>query len=203
MKRLFDMENPLMRTMAVACDLLVLNLLAILCCLPVVTAGASLTALFDISIHMVRGEEGYIFKPFFRSFAGNLKKGSLMGVLFLLAAVILVVDYQAASFYIPMLRAGAAALLVILLAIALYAFALLSRYENTVFRTLKNAAALAVGFFPRTLGMTAFTVALWILGFRFYQVGAPVLLMFGLSLPSFVSALLLKGVFHEIDKTEP
>ena len=42
--RIFDMENPLMRTLGAICDLLVLNLLTLLCSLPVVTAGAAITA---------------------------------------------------------------------------------------------------------------------------------------------------------------
>ena len=200
MKKFFDMENPVMRALGTACDLLVLNLLTILCCLPVLTAGASLTAMFDIAIHAARGEESYVVKPFFRSFAGNLKKGTILWVIFLAAAALLVLDYYAAASYAPVFRAGVTALALLLLALGMYVFALLSRYENTVAATLKNAAALAVGFFPRTLGMVAFTVALWVLGVRFYRVGAPVLLMFGLSLPAYVCALLMKGVF---DKIEP
>lgn len=87
----------------------------------------------------------------------------------------------------------------LLLAIGMYAFALLSRYENTVWGTLKNAVSLAIAFFPRTLGMVVFTLAFWLLALHFYQIGAPVLLLFGLSLPCYVGALLLKGVFEKLE----
>ena len=87
-----------------------------------------------------------------------------------------------------------------MLALALYAFALLSRYENGLWATLKNAAALAVGFFPRTLMMLVFTLGLWLLGIHFVRWGAPVLLMFGFSLPAYMCALWLNGVFNKIEK---
>ena len=200
MRKIFDMDNPFMRALSVAADLIVLNVLTLLCSLPVVTAGAAFTAMNDLLIHMVRGEEGYIVKPFFRSFAGNFKKGTLLGLLLLAAAAILYFDYLAALTYMPPLRLGIAAIAVILLAFSLYAFALLSRYENTLGRTLKNAAALAVGCFPRTALMTVTWVGIWLLCFRFFRVGAPVLLLFGFSLPCYVSALLFKDIFDKIDQ---
>ena len=200
MKWFFDMDNPVMSALGTAADLLILNLLTLLCCLPVVTAGAALTALNDLCIHLVRREEGSIVKGYFRSFRLNFKKGTLLGLLFLLAAALLYVDYLAALTYIPVMNVGIVALGLIVLALALYAFALLSRYENGLWATLKNAAALAVGFFPRTLMMLVFTVGLWLLGIHFVRWGAPVLLMFGFSLPAYMCALWLNGVFNKIEK---
>lgn len=200
MRKIFDDENPVMKALAVAADLLVLNILTLLCCLPVVTAGPALTAMNDILIHMVRKEEGYIIKPYFRSFAANFKKGLVMGLLFLAAAALLYFDYLAALTYAPMLRYGIAAIAVILFAVATYAFALLSRYENMLGATLKNAVKLAVGFFPRTLGMVVFAAAFWVLAIRFYRIGAPLLLLFGLTLPGYVSVLLMNGIFPQIEQ---
>ena len=44
------MENPVMRALSTTADLIMLNLLTILCCLPVVTVGAALTALNTAAI---------------------------------------------------------------------------------------------------------------------------------------------------------
>ena len=60
----FDMENPLMRALAVVADLILLNFLTIIGMIPVVTAGASLTARNDVLQHIVRKEEGYIARSF-------------------------------------------------------------------------------------------------------------------------------------------
>ena len=86
LKRIFDAENPLMQALSVACDLLLLNCFTILCCLPVVTAGAALTALSDVAMHIVRQEGPGVFRMYFRSFRANLKQGILMGLMFLGAA---------------------------------------------------------------------------------------------------------------------
>lgn len=200
MKKIFDMDNPLMQALSVAADLLALNILALLCCLPIVTAGAGITAMNDLVIHMARQEETYLVKPFFRSFRANFKQSTLLWLLILAAAALLYFDYHAAAVYAPMLRYPIAAIGVMLLAIAMYAIALLSRYENSVFGTLKNAVSLAIGFFPRTLGMVVFTVAFWVLAIHFYRFGVPVLILFGLSLPCYVCALLLRGVFDQLEK---
>ena len=199
MKKIFDMNNPFMKTLSVAADLLAMNVMALICCLPVITAGAGLTAMNDLAVHLSRQEESYLFKPFFRSFRVNFRQSTLMWLLFLAAGGLLYFDYHAAAVYAPALRYPIAAIGVLVLAIGMYAFALLSRYENTVFGTLKNAVSLAIACFPRTLGMVAFALAFWVLCIRFFKIGTPVLLLFGLSLPCFVCALLLKGIFQKLE----
>ena len=97
------------------------------------------------------------------------------------------------------MKAGVAAIGVIVLSVAFYAFALLARYENTFGATLKNALILMVGNFPRTLLMAVCAVGMWVICINFPQFGVPVLLLFGLSLPCIVNCILLNGVFHKLD----
>ena len=61
MNGLFNLDSPIMRFLSKVCDLMILNVMCIICCLPIVTAGASITALYTITMKMVRGEESYIF----------------------------------------------------------------------------------------------------------------------------------------------
>lgn len=201
MRWFFDMENPVMRTLSVVADLIVLNLLTIACCLPVVTAGASLTALNATVIKILRGEETAPAKDYFRAFRENFKKGSAMGLIFLLIFALLYVDYLAAQAFIPALCPVIAAIALLALMLGQYAFALLARYENTLRGTLKNALLLAVGYFPKTLGMAVFAVALWLLAIQFLRYGGPILFLFGLSLPCYVTMLLLQSVFASLEKT--
>lgn len=200
MKNLFSMDNPFMQALDIAADLLVLNLLALVCCLPVVTAGAAYTALNDVVLRLLRREEGHIVRDYFRAFKRNLRQGIPMGLLFLLAVALLYADYLAAQTYVPPLRIGIAAIALIVLTIALYAFALLARFENTVRGTLKNAAALAVAYFPRTLGSLVFVLAFWVLALRFLRYSIPVLFMFGLSLPCYLCLMLFKDVLDKMEQ---
>ena len=202
MRWFFDMENPVMRTLSVVADLIVLNLLTLACCLPVVTMGAAITAMNAAAIKIIRGEESTPGKDYFRAFRENFKMGCAMGLLFLLIFALLYVDYLAAQAFIPALCPVITAMALMVLTLGLYAFAMLARYENTLPRTLKNALLLAVGYFPRTLGMVVFAMAFWLLMIRFLRYGAPILFLFGLSLPCYVCILLMQGIFAKLEKTE-
>ena len=122
-----------------------------------------------------------------------------MGMLFTLVMLVLLADFWAATQWMPVLRPVFAALALLTLMLGQYAFALLARYENTLLETLKNACLLAVGYFPRTLAMAVFAAALWLLSVQFLRYGAPILFLFGLSLPCYVTLLLLRSVFSQLD----
>ena len=199
MKKLFSSDNPIMKALSIAADLLILNLLTLVLSVPLVTMGAAVTAMHDIVIRIVRGEEGYTVKPYFHAFAVNFKKGTLLGLILLAAAAVLYFDYRAAQTYIPEMKAGIIAIGVIVLAISFYAFAMLARYENTFGKTLKNALILTIGNFPRTLLMVVAAVGMWVACLNFTQFGVPILLLFGLSLPCYVNCLLINGVFRKLD----
>ena len=195
------MDNPFWQGLSIIADMMILNLLTLLCCIPVLTMGAAFAAMNDIVIRISRQEEGSILRGYRKAFRRNLKKGCLLGILLLLAAGLLYFDYLAALVYIPVFRYGIAALAILVLAVAIYAFALLARYENSLAATIKNAAVLCVAYFPRTLGAVIFTLALWLLGIQFYRFGAPMLFLFGFSLPCYVAILLLRPVFSRLEQT--
>lgn len=202
MKKLFSIDNPLMKALTIAADLLLMNIFTVVLCIPVVTMGPAIIAMHEVVIHIVRGEEGYTIQPFFKAFAANFKKGALMSLILAVSAGILYVDYLAAVTYIPVMKVGIIAIGVIILAISFYAFALLARYENTFRGTLKNAALLAIGNFPKTLFMTVCSVGLWMVCIHFYKFGTPILLMFGFSLPCYINILLMNSVFHKLEGDE-
>ena len=87
MSKLFDQDNMFFAIMGVLFDLIILNVLTLLCCLPVVTAGASFTAMHSVLWRMVRHEETYVARQFFDSFKRNLKQSLLPWLAFLLAAI--------------------------------------------------------------------------------------------------------------------
>lgn len=68
MGRIFGLESPFMNFLNRVADLIWLNILTMICCIPVVTIGASLTAMNYVLLKMAKNEEGYITKAFFKSF---------------------------------------------------------------------------------------------------------------------------------------
>ena len=97
MGRLFDMDNKFFRFMGRLADLCILNVLCILCCIPVVTAGASITAMFYVTMKMVRNEEAYIARSFFKSFKENFRQATVINIIMLVIAGVLYVDFRVAK----------------------------------------------------------------------------------------------------------
>ena len=60
MSGFFNMDSPVMRFLSRVCDLMILNFMCLICCIPIVTIGASVTALYSVTLKMVRGEESYL-----------------------------------------------------------------------------------------------------------------------------------------------
>lgn len=69
MGRFFNIDSPIMHFLGRVADLMILNLVTLICCLPVVTIGASLTAMHYVLLKMVRNRESYIV----RSFSSHLR----------------------------------------------------------------------------------------------------------------------------------
>ena len=210
LKKIFDLDNPLMRFLSRAADLMAVNLLTLLCCIPIVTAGASLTAMYTIELRWARGEEGYIIKPFFKAFKDNFKQATLEWLIALAAAFVFYIDYTFFQenpdtfpqvFQILVLVIG-----VFLLLVFLWVIPLQCRFENTIGGTFRNAAILAVGKAPRSVGMLACWViavfALWLSLTTELVSIFPLVFLFGLSLPEYLCCKLVRKPFSAYEPEE-
>ena len=157
MGRFFNMDNKFFVFMGKIADLCMLNLLCIICCIPIVTAGASLTALYYVTMKMVRNEEAYIFRSFFRSFKQNFKQATVINIIMLAAAALLYIDTniagkmgQPAGKILGMIFAAFTVLYVMML---LYVYPLLAKFYNSVKNTFKNAILMAIRHLPYTILM--------------------------------------------------
>ena len=74
-EKLFDQNGWLFRFLCRTLDLICLNFLFILTCIPVVTVGASVCAMYSVLLKAVRNEESYIFRSYLRAFRRNLGRG--------------------------------------------------------------------------------------------------------------------------------
>lgn len=80
MARLFDFDNPVWKFMGRVADLFFLTILWTICSLPVVTIGASTTALYYVALKMTKNHEGYLAKSFFKSFRENFVLSTVVWV---------------------------------------------------------------------------------------------------------------------------
>jgi uncharacterized membrane protein YesL len=203
MEKFFDSENPLMVFLSRLVDLAILNVLTVCTSLLIVTAGGALTAMNNVLLHLVRRDETYVTTMFWTSFKQNFRQGIPEGLLVLAAAVITAVDMWA----LHGSDSKAATLLMIVITIIamfmaatfVYMFALQSRYENTVRGTLVNAFRLAIGNLPKTAGIIVIWL-IWGLILVYLNKAAPAIFMiYGLTLPGYLCAMLYNGVFYNLE----
>jgi uncharacterized membrane protein YesL len=206
MDRFFDSNNPVMRFLARLVDLAILNLITLLYCLPVITAGGALTAMNYVLLHLVRDDETYVIRMFRKSFHENFRQGILEGLLVLAAIGITAVDMW--GFHRIESRMATLMMIVITIISAfvfvtcIYMFALQSRYENKVSTTILNAIRLMLTNLPRTVAMIVIWL-IWALILVYLHKAAPtVFLVFGLTLPGYLCAMLYDRIFEKLESKE-
>jgi len=205
MGKIFNLDSPLMVFLGRVADLLWLNILTLLLCIPVVTAGAAFTALNYCCLKLVRGSETYITKDYFKSFKENFLQSTIIWLLCLVTGFILGLD-----FYIIVKSEETTSTLVIgalIVASVLYLFTLVavfptqSHFINTVWKTIRNAFIFSISVLPRTLVI----MVCWLVPFAlayFVDALVPLALFFCFSFPTYITALLFNGVYKKFEPEE-
>ena len=91
--KLFNYDSPFWSFMSRLADLIILNLLWIVFCIPVVTIGASTTAMYRVTLNMVRGEGSGVVRMFWDAFRLNLKQAVLIFLILLIPVLLVVYEF--------------------------------------------------------------------------------------------------------------
>lgn len=188
-------------------DLMILNWLWLLCCLPLVTIGPATCGLFAVTLKLVRGEPVYPVKDFFRAIRNNFKPGLLLGLLALAMLVVSCGDLYFAVQQTGALRSLYLVIGILIAAIFLtfsgYVFALQAMFENPLKIQIRNAFKLAflspgktisiwlILLIPVLGGVLLPPIALRMLGFLY--------LVAGFSGPAYGASKLLRDIFDRIN----
>ncbi|MBQ9550187.1 MAG: YesL family protein [Lachnospiraceae bacterium] len=203
MGNLFSYEGPLISFLERLADLLILNLIFIICCIPVFTAGAALTALSTITRKMAGKEEGYILRGYFKAFKENFLQATAIWLILLFFALVFVTDL------LVLLKYGTGGIFFLLwcltfpaglmwLFVFVYVFPLLARFDNTIKNTLKNALLLSIRFLPWTVVLLLLMVLPFLAGFFYPLIGIPFYLFMGFSLISLASSYIFRKLFERL-----
>ena len=188
----FRIDGPVFRFLEKVANLIILNILFIICSLPIITIGPALTATYYVNLKMIRGEEGGIVKEFFHSFRLNFKQALPIGIVFILLAAVLTLDIYALIYLVTIPTDIARFLIVVvsliglvLLIIGIYAFAILAQFDNKTPMLIKWCIVIAVRHLPVTL-ISLILVAipflvLYFLPATFFQTVLPLMLLMGFS----------------------
>lgn len=152
----FRYDSELMMTISRATDYVILNVLCLLCSMPIVTLGAAVTAKYYVSMKLVRGEEPSIIKAYFKSFKDNFKQSTLIWLLSLVLIVFFAYDWylilvngkgETATYF----KIGLLIMSVIVLMSIVCIFPIIARFHVTMKEAIRSAVLFSFLHFPKMI----------------------------------------------------
>ena len=193
-----NINSPFFQFMNTLAEYILLNFLWLICCIPIVTVGASTTALYYVTMQTAREEHSYIARSFFRSFKENFKQSTIIWLIMFLIGAILTFNV---SFWFTM-KSTIGNILGALISVALllyiftlfYVFPLLARFNNTVKQTMKNAMFISLQNLKQTLIITVVNILI-VLVLYLLPISAVFFVLFGFAFFAYLNSFQFVKVF--------
>jgi uncharacterized membrane protein YesL len=201
-------DNVVARGLGRLLDFVMLNIVFLICSLPIITIGASVTAMYTVMLKMVRNEEGYIVKGFFQAFKENFKMSTKAWLIILPINLVIYLNIYLST-HMPMLSSVFVVFFIILGMISffgcIYVFPLIARFENPLKITFKNAFLLAIGRLPYTIILVIINVVpvfITLLDLQTFIFGIMIWTIAGFSIVAWLSSIILRRVFVIFEEKE-
>ena len=201
-KAAFDTDNFLMRFCEKVLDIVTVNLLFVVSCLPIVTIGVAKISLYQTIFEVKRSRRIPVFKIYIRAFKQNLKLGLQLGLLELGIFLIIVVDlslfWGQTSLGFQLIKAICLGILIFLTLVMLASYPIAARYDLTWKEVLQKGLLLVsfnfVWFFLMLAIILLIIMLLYLSGFTLV-LGGSAFLLFGFGLLAFCQAGLMEKLF--------
>ena len=212
MRDFFNIESPFMQLLTRVGDLIIVNALYLVCCVPIVTIGAATAALHKVGQAIVYDTDNGIFKTFFRAFRENFKQATALWLMMLFFAAAMGCNYMLISGFVAgtlatVLKGALVVAIGLVLVLAAYMFPLMVRYTNTMRQHAVNALILSVVKLPRTVALVLLSglpILILCLSLETFLSTMVFWLTIGFAFTGYMSAVVLKPVFRELeDSTGP
>lgn len=205
--KFWAIDSPVMRVLGRLGDIIILNMIFVAGCIPVLTIGMYLSALYTVAMKMARGEDPSVWKEFWKAYKRNFKPATICWLIMAVIAILLFVDFR----LIGVLKgSGMYSIMRVVLAVILgtwilmfqYLFPYIARFENGIFATLRNALLLAAAHIPSTIvivGLSVGSVILTLFTSRSFVVASIIWVFFGFAVLTYVQAFLLCRIFEKYE----
>lgn len=203
---LLAIDSPLMRFFGRVGDLMLLNLMFVVSSLPIITIGASLSALYGVTMKLVRGGEPSVWREYWKAWKGNFKTATACWLLMAAALALVLLDFCLVRVFqgraYGAMRLFLAMVLGVWVLVFQYLFPYIARFENTVFHSMKNAMLLNAAHLPSTILMLGTGGGCLVLTFCTSEtvvVGAVLWVFAGFAVLAWVQSHLLCRVFAKYE----
>jgi uncharacterized membrane protein YesL len=162
MQQIFHPDSKFIGILNKIADMMLLNLIFILTCLPIFTIGASITALYTVTMNLAKEVEISPVRDYLSAFKTNFKKATFLwmilvvlgGVLGAETFFLLLVELKIKSFLL-IIQGG---LLLFYLSMLIVTFPLLSNFSSGPKKTLSQAVAIPFYWFPESMALIAINI---------------------------------------------
>lgn len=201
--KIFKVDSPFMLNMGKATDFIVVNLFFIITCLPIVTIGAAMSALYSVSFRLSEDEENYNFKQYWQSFKLNFKESTKAWLILLIAITMLSVDFNILQgvdsnlgkfFMYAILLCDVVVLITIM-----YVFPYIARFKNSTRRSIMNALIIGIANFPYTVLLAVIMLAGVLFVVKFSVIGKVLAFFCGFALMAYLSSMIFSKVFKKYE----
>ena len=197
---LFSADGKLAQVLGKAADLVILNVLWIVCSIPVVTAGAAAAAFYTVALKMIKNEESYVFRSFFQAFKENFKQATAVTLILLAVAAVLGCDFYVCT---KMGLEEARPLFILFCVVAVfvymgscYMFPVMAFFENSTKKVFKNSYLMALAHLPFTILIAVISLLPWVFLFFGQFIAAAFFdLIAGFSIAGYINAHIFRRIF--------
>ncbi|QDP41308.1 YesL family protein [Radiobacillus deserti] len=197
---MFKSENGFFKVLDIFSNFLILNILWIICCIPIVTIFPATTAMYAVVRKwLASGMEAGTFQQFFIFFKSNFKKSFFIGLVWLFLFAVLYVDTVIILNYDfigeSMLLIGLFLFGFVFLFTTVFIFFILVHFDLSILQTIKRALLFALSHLPQTILLIGILVGSVALTYM-----TPVFLLISGSLVAFVQYFIFDRLIKRINK---
>lgn len=198
----FRTDSPFFQFVSTLTDFIVLNLIFLITCIPVITTGAAVTALYSVTLKEARGEHGYFVRTYMNTFRESFKKSTIVFLIYFIIGSVLLFNIVF-WLQIPGITGNLFLILVTLLSLlhlvsAFYVFPLISRFENSLLQTIKNSLLIGLSNRFCTIVLLLLSAVACILMY-FFSSFRIFMLIFGFAFCAYCASFFFTKVFQKYE----
>ncbi len=200
---MFKLDSPLMNFLNKVADIMILNFMFIVFSIPFFTIGASLSAAYYMCFKMVRNEETYIVKGFWKAFKENFKQATVIWLIVAVIGGVLMADYRIIAYsgieFSKWISIAMMTVTLVVLMGVVFLFPLQARFINPVKNTIKNAFLMALSHLPTAFLLVA-VYAVPVVVLYLVPQSLPVIILMAFGVVIYVKSILLLRVFKKYEE---
>ena len=206
MENLFRYDSKFWEILEEISDIVILNFLFIIFSIPIITIGASSSALYTVSLKKTNEENISVFKEFMRSFKSNFKISTLAWIFTIILASMLFLDFYISNLisikFIGLGLKFISTLVSILLIFNItYLFPMISKFDNKLKNTIINSTIISIQYLPYTIIMSILNIlriVLLCLLFNSYHYILFFYIIIGFGIVSYINSIFLNKIFLKL-----